>query len=58
LVHSRVQNLKFSVIFKSAGENKKKNKEKQDFLRKMSTKPVLVFGVTLKKITVDTCNFH
>jgi len=46
------QNLKFPIIFKSAGKNKFKIKKKREF--KVLNKSILVFGVTLKQITVDT----
>jgi len=45
------QNLKFSIVFKSAG--KKKIKEKQKFLRKFVLAKI-GFGVALKQMTTDT----
>jgi len=44
------QNLKFSIFFKNTEKNKK-------FIRKTGifyAKLILVFGVTLKQMTVDT----
>jgi len=42
-----IGNLKFLIVFKSAGKNKIKIKEK----REISTKSVLVFGVTNERVT-------
>jgi len=42
-----------TVVFKSAVKNKGKINEKREFLY---TKLILVLGVTLKQITVDTKN--
>jgi len=37
----------------------KKLRENGNFYAKLfSTKSILVFGVILKKINIDTCNFH
>jgi len=44
-----IQNLKFSIVFKSTGENKTKITQNPFW-----TKSIWVFGVTVKQITVDT----
>jgi len=45
-VHSVGQNLKFPIVFKSVGKNNIKIKEKQEL--------ILVFGVTLKQMSIGT----
>jgi len=47
------QYLKFPVVFKSAKEKQNKFKEKQEFLLKID----FGFWLSLKQMTVDTCNF-
>jgi len=44
----------FPVVSKSAGKKLKIIKDKRKFLREISTKLILVFGVTLKNIILDT----
>jgi len=44
------QSLKFQVVFKSADKNKKKLRNFSQ--NRFSTKSILIFGVTLKQMTV------
>jgi len=44
-----IQNLKFSTVFKSTGENKTEITQNPFW-----TKSIWVFGVNVKQITVDT----
>ena len=56
----RIKSKIFTIVFKSAGKNNLKIKEKREFLRKIgfSTKSNLVLDVNLKWMTVVTWNFH
>jgi len=50
---------KFLVIFKSAGKNKKNQGKTGIFTQnRFLTKSILIFGVILKQMIVNTCNFH
>jgi len=53
--HSGGQNLKFTIVFKSAGKNNIKIKKKRAFYAKsVFIKLILVFGVTLKQMNTYT----
>jgi len=52
------KNLKKPVVSKYAGKNKKKIRNNGISYKKSVFNKTFLFGVTLKKITVDTCNFY
>jgi len=54
LVYSDGQNLKFLIVFKSAGKNRQKSQGKTEIFtqHRFLTKSILIFGLTLKQMTV------